>query len=76
MKSTHKEELYIKQDPLTDLIFDDHSIFFDIETTGFSPASSTLYMIGCARKNGKYICIDQFFAEKTRRRMSGFKCVS
>ena len=48
MKSTHKEELYIKQDPLTDLIFDDHSIFFDIETTGFSPASSTLYMIGCA----------------------------
>ena len=63
MKSTHKEELYIKQDPLTDLIFDDHSIFFDIETTGFSPASSTLYMIGCARKNGKYICIDQFFAE-------------
>lgn len=64
MKSTHKEELYIKQDPLTDLIFDDHSIFFDIETTGFSPASSTLYMIGSARKNGKYICIDQFFAEK------------
>ena len=64
MKSTHKEELYIKQDPLPDLIFHDHSIFFDIETTGFSPASSTLYMIGCARKNGKYICIDQFFAEK------------
>lgn len=52
MKSTHKEELYIKQDPLTDLIFDDHSIFFDIETTGFSPASSTLYMIGCAEKTG------------------------
>lgn len=63
MKSTHKEELYIKQDPLTDLIFDDHSIFFDIETTGFSPATSTLYMIGCARKSGKYICVDQFFAE-------------
>ena len=21
-------------------------------------------MIGCARKKGKYICIDQFFAEK------------
>lgn len=64
MKSTHKEELYIKQDPLTDQIFDDHSIFFDIETTGFSPLTSTLYMIGCARKSGKYICFDQFFAEK------------
>ncbi len=64
MKDTHKEELYIKQDPLTDQLFDEHSIFFDIETTGFSPATSTLYMIGCARKNGKYVCVDQFFAEK------------
>lgn len=64
MKNTHKEELYIKQDPLTDQLFDEHSIFFDIETTGFSPSSSSLYMIGCARRSGKYICIDQFFAEK------------
>lgn len=64
MKNTHKEELYIKQDPLTDQLFDDHSIFFDIETTGFSPARSSLYMIGCARRAGKYICVDQFFAEK------------
>lgn len=64
MKSTHKEELYIKQDSLTDQFFDDRSIFFDIETTGFSPLTSTLYMIGCARKSGKYICVDQFFAEK------------
>ena len=36
MKKTHKEELYIKQDNLTDQLFDTHSIFFDIETTGFS----------------------------------------
>ena len=35
MKKTHKEELYIKQDNLTDQLFDTHSIFFDIETTGF-----------------------------------------
>lgn len=48
MKKTHKEELYIKQDNLTDQLFDTHSIFFDIETTGFSPNSSSLYMIGCA----------------------------
>lgn len=38
MKTTHKEELYIKKDNLTDLLFDNQSIFFDIETTGFSPA--------------------------------------
>ena len=63
MKTTHKEELYIKKDNLTDLLFDNQSIFFDIETTGFSPAHSSIYMIGCARKQGNYICIDQFFAE-------------
>ena len=63
MKKTHKEELYIKQDNLTDQLFDTHSIFFDIETTGFSPNSSSLYMIGCARRCDKYIYIDQFFAE-------------
>lgn len=63
MKSVHKEELYIKQNQLSDKLFDEKSIFFDIETTGFSPVNSQLYMIGCARKSGKYICIDQFFAE-------------
>ena len=30
MKKTHKEELYIKQDNLTDQLFDTHSIFFFI----------------------------------------------
>lgn len=64
MKHTQKEEIYIKQDPLCDQLFDEHSIFFDIETTGFSPSTSSLYMIGCARRNGKYVCVDQFFAEK------------
>lgn len=64
MHSIHKEQLYIKQDNLSDKLFDEHSIFFDIETTGFSPARSSVYLIGCARKRGKYICIDQFFAEK------------
>ncbi len=64
MKSTHKEELYIKKEPISDVYFDDKSIFFDIETTGFSPNKSNVYMIGCARKKGKYVCIDQFFAEK------------
>lgn len=63
MKTTHKEELYIKQDPLSDRLFDEHSVFFDIETTGFSPVNTSVYLIGCARRSGKYVCIDQFFAE-------------
>lgn len=64
MKSIHKEELYIKKDKLSDQLFEDNCIFFDIETTGFSPAHSSLYLIGCARKKNNTICIDQFFAEK------------
>lgn len=63
MKHTHKEELYIKKDALSERLFDEHAIFFDIETTGFSPASSSIYMIGCARRIDTQIHIDQFFAE-------------
>ena len=36
MKTIHKEELYVKNDDLIDKIYDEESIFFDIETTGFS----------------------------------------
>ena len=64
MKTIHEDVLYVRQDPLADQFFDEHAIFFDIETTGFSPSSSSLYMIGCARRNKDYIQIDQFFAEK------------
>lgn len=64
MKTIHEDVLYIRQDPLSDQFFDTNAIFFDIETTGFSPANSSLYMIGCARRNGDQIQIDQFFAEK------------
>lgn len=64
MKHTHKEELYIKKDSLSDRLFDEHAIFFDIETTGFSPASSAIYMIGCARRVDTQVYIDQFFAEE------------
>lgn len=63
MKSIHKEELYIKNDSFSDTIFEDNCIFFDIETTGFSPKHSSLYLIGCARKKNNRICVDQFFAE-------------
>ena len=67
MKVTHKEELYIKKDNLSDYLFDEASIFFDIETTGFSPSHSSIYMIGCARKSGKHMLVDQFFAEKPEK---------
>lgn len=63
MKHICKEQLYIKQYNLTNELFNDDCIFFDIETTGFSPTSSSIYLIGCLRKQGENLVIDQFFAE-------------
>ena len=63
MKHICKEQLYIKQYNLTNELFHDNCIFFDIETTGFSPVSSNIYLIGCLRKQGDHLVIDQFFAE-------------
>lgn len=57
-----KEELYFKRNKLSDQLVDEASIFFDIETTGFSPKHSHIYLIGCARKIGENIRYDQFFA--------------
>lgn len=44
-------------------IFTEDAIFFDIETTGFSPANTQLYLIGCARREQQKLIIDQYFAE-------------
>lgn len=63
MKHIKKKQLYIKQNNLTNEIFDDDCIFFDIETTGFSPATSCIYLIGCLRRDGQNLIVDQFFAE-------------
>ena len=63
MKHICKKQLYIKQYNLTNELFNENCIFFDIETTGFSPASSSIYLIGCLRKEGENLIIDQFFAE-------------
>ena len=63
MKQISKELLYIESHNLTSEIFQEDCIFFDIETTGFSPASSNLYLIGCLRKKNNTLIIDQFFAE-------------
>lgn len=63
MKHICKEQLYVKQNILTNELFGDDCIFFDIETTGFSPASSSIYLIGCLRKTDCNLIVDQFFAE-------------
>ena len=63
MKHICKEQLYIKQYNLTNELFGEDCIFFDIETTGFSPASSSIYLIGCLRRENENLIIDQFFAE-------------
>lgn len=63
MKNFHNEEIYIKKDNFSDSIFKENRIFFDIETTGFSPVRSIVYMIGCARRIKNRIVTDQYFAE-------------
>lgn len=63
MKHIQKEQLYINQNHLTSTLFTEDCIFFDIETTGFSPTTSSIYLIGCLRKKGSTLIIEQFFAE-------------
>ena len=43
--------------------FTEDAFFFDIETTGFSPAYTFLYLIGCAHRVGDNFIITQYFAE-------------
>jgi len=43
-------------------VFTEDSLFFDIETTGFSPANTSLYLIGCAKRCGNNMIIEQYFA--------------
>lgn len=50
-------------DNLIQQVFTEDALFFDIETTGFSPTTSCIYLIGCLRKKGSDLVIDQFFAE-------------
>lgn len=63
MKNIKNELLYHTNNPITDEIFTKDSIFFDIETTGFSPTNSVIYLIGCMYRHGGSIVIEQFFAE-------------
>lgn len=63
MITWHEELPFDTSNPIVDQTFSEHAIFFDIETTGFSPARTSLYLIGCATRTGNTLCLDQFFAE-------------
>lgn len=63
MKVWHEELPYDFTDTSANLCFTEKALFFDIETTGFSPARSNVYLIGCAARKGNLLIIDQFFAE-------------
>lgn len=69
-----KEILYFKQDNLSDQLFDEKSLFFDIETTGFSPKHSQIYLIGCACKKGNQLIVQQFFASSIDEEPELIKC--
>ena len=66
MKYIQKTQPYISKNDSAAFFFQKDCIFFDIETTGFSPKTSTLYLIGCLRRTETEIIIDQFFAESPK----------
>lgn len=63
MKHWHEEMPFTADDSLAELIFTENSLFFDIETTGFSAARTSLYLIGAAARKENLLIVDQFFAE-------------
>ena len=63
MITWHEELPFDFSHPETGRYFTENALFFDIETTGFSAARTTLYMIGCAARKNERLIIDQFFAE-------------
>lgn len=63
MISWHDEIVYDFSNPSTARIFTEDSLFFDIETTGFSPEKTCIYLIGCASRKGQLLALDQFFGE-------------
>lgn len=63
MITWHDEITFDFSETMTDQLFTEQAVFFDIETTGFSPARSSLYLIGCATRKADTLFLDQFFAE-------------
>lgn len=70
MKIWQNEAVFTAQDPITEEVFTETALFFDIETTGFSPMNTHIYLIGCAARKGDLICVTQFFAEKPQEEKS------
>lgn len=63
MIKKHKELPFFNSPSITQETFTTESLFFDIETTGFSPRQTQLYLIGCAYRKDNIIFFEQFFAE-------------
>jgi uncharacterized protein YprB with RNaseH-like and TPR domain len=69
MKHLQKIENLSPKNYIFEKFFDENCIFFDIETTGFSPANSICYLIGTLQRTSDKIIIDQFLAsEKTKEK--------
>lgn len=64
MKIWQNETAFSADNSITEEVFTESALFFDIETTGFTPANTQVYLIGCAARRGNFICVTQFFAEK------------
>lgn len=58
-----RKKLPLSDDPCLHRYFSESHVFLDIETTGFSPKNSFVYLIGMAARRGDCIEIIQFFAE-------------
>ncbi|MBO5302420.1 MAG: ribonuclease H-like domain-containing protein [Lachnospiraceae bacterium] len=63
MKQINKV-LPLPETPYITQYFTENCVFFDIETTGFSPKNAFVYLIGIAVRKGNQIHIQQFLAEK------------
>ena len=55
-------------------VFTENTLFFDIETTGFSPATTQLYLIGCAKRCDDKMMIEQYFAERKEDEATILSC--
>lgn len=64
MKVWTERKTYDFQDKILAETFTENALFFDIETTGFSPAYTQIYMIGCAVREGHDVLVTLYFAEK------------
>ena len=63
MKHICTKKPYTNDSNFIDSIFTEQTLFFDIETTGFSASHSMLYLIGCMHRTCDTLIIEQFFAE-------------